>query len=113
MTSRDKIWMKSMEYCSKCCHQMPERSFFIHGYQMPVCSRCFGMIIGHICGLIGAFHLNIPMPICILLLFPLILDGTLQYKTSYVSNNLKRVITGICFGFSVVYLLIRLIISLL
>jgi len=28
------------------CHQLPERSFFIFGHQMPVCSRCFGFYLG-------------------------------------------------------------------
>jgi uncharacterized membrane protein len=27
------------------CHQRPERSFFFEGRQVPICARCFGMLI--------------------------------------------------------------------
>jgi uncharacterized membrane protein len=27
------------------CHQRPERSFFLDGRQVPICARCFGMLI--------------------------------------------------------------------
>ena len=26
------------------CHQMPERSFFLDGHQLPVCARCTGLV---------------------------------------------------------------------
>lgn len=28
------------------CHQLPERSFHIKGFQMPLCARCMGILIG-------------------------------------------------------------------
>jgi uncharacterized membrane protein len=28
------------------CHQLPERSFHIGAYQLPVCARCFGLYSG-------------------------------------------------------------------
>ena len=33
------------------CHQRPERSFHLHGIQLPVCARCFGLYAS---GAIGA-----------------------------------------------------------
>lgn len=28
------------------CHQIPERSFHLAGFQLPVCARCFGLYFG-------------------------------------------------------------------
>ena len=35
------------------CHQLPDRSFFIDGWQMPVCARCTGLYLGGTAGLAG------------------------------------------------------------
>jgi uncharacterized membrane protein len=32
------------------CHQLPDRSFFLDGRQLPVCARCTGL---YVCGLAG------------------------------------------------------------
>ena len=37
------------------------------------------------------------------MMLPLIADGTLQRLTSYESNNIRRLITGILFGIALVY----------
>ncbi|MDO5574290.1 MAG: DUF2085 domain-containing protein [bacterium] len=34
------------------CHQMPERSFFYHGKQFPVCARCTGATIGQLLSIV-------------------------------------------------------------
>ena len=35
------------------CHQLPERSFFIGGRQVPVCARCTGLYLSAAAGLLG------------------------------------------------------------
>lgn len=35
------------------CHQIPERSFFINGTQMPLCARCSGTYLGAMIGFLG------------------------------------------------------------
>src|SRR5699024_9330561 len=40
------------------CHQIPERSFWINGQPMAVCSRCFGIYAGFLAGLISAFFIG-------------------------------------------------------
>lgn len=52
----DKQWIRLMEIGDSLgCHQMPERSFFISGYQFPVCARCTGVIISAIIATIVFF----------------------------------------------------------
>ncbi len=35
------------------CHQLPERSFFLDGRQLPVCARCTGLYLSGAAGLAG------------------------------------------------------------
>lgn len=98
-------WAFWMEFCGKHvrCHQKPERSFFIRGYQFPLCARCTGINLGHILALFINPFITFPFWIGLLLL-PMILDGTVQYFTSYESTNPRRFITGLLFGFTLVSL---------
>lgn len=34
------------------CHQLPDRSFFIDGRQLPVCARCTGLYLGGLAGFV-------------------------------------------------------------
>lgn len=86
---------------------MPERSFFIRGYQMPVCARCFGIMLGEVAAIPSAFFLSLNVFSLLILMVPMALDGGIQYKTSYRSTNPRRFITGFLFGFSFVSLLIQ------
>ena len=108
MTEKDKLWIKCMDWCSKYwgCHQLPERSFFICGYQFPVCARCAGIIIGYIISIIySIFFKKINLTFAILLLFPMSFDGLLQLFTRYLSNNIKRCLTGFLAGFGFIQLI--------
>lgn len=35
------------------CHQLPDRSFFLDGRQLPVCARCTGLYLSGAAGLAG------------------------------------------------------------
>jgi|SRR5687768_2914653 len=35
------------------CHQLPERSFFLDGRQLPVCARCTGLYLAGAAGVLG------------------------------------------------------------
>ena len=90
-----------MELCRKYCgcHQMAERSFFLGSYQFPLCARCTGIAIGHAAAFLTGFFYTLRYSIA-LLGIPLALDGTIQYFTSYRSDNRKRLVTGILYGFA-------------
>ena len=38
---------------SMICHQLPERSFFLDGRQLPVCARCTGLYVSGAAGFLG------------------------------------------------------------
>jgi len=80
------------------CHALPERSFLIGKYQLPLCSRCTGIFIGILFSMILMNHVNIPLFLSILFVLPLIIDGFLQLFNFRVSNNLTRSFTGLLFG---------------
>lgn len=104
MTKADQVWIKSMEWCAKYwgCHQMPERSFFVLGYQLPVCARCTGIMLGEIIATIGVLFFLPRFLLCIIVMVPMLIDGTVQYRTKYVSNNTKRFFSGLLFGYGFV-----------
>lgn len=96
------------------CHQMKERSFHIKGKQMFVCSRCFGIIIGYIMITPILYLLNLHFGLLtILLMIPLIIDGSLQYFRVIRSNNTRRFITGILAGYGFGIFIVTLIIKLI
>lgn len=108
MNKKDEAWIKCMEWCSKYwgCHQIPERSFFINGYQFPVCSRCTGIIVGYIVSFLYSIcfkELNFVFATA--LIAPMAIDGSFQFFTNYLSNNTKRFITGILAGFGFIQMI--------
>ena len=111
------------------CHQKAERSWEVNNNQLPVCTRDVGIFAGLFIGgvvfsrrgwnrwtvrdtclsllpdsmLHGVYTSNrrtmVWLACGVLLCLPLIADGFLQLLTSYESTNLKRILTGIPFGF--------------
>ena len=93
-------WMKWMLYGEKLgCHQRPERSFFPGGYQMPVCARCTGVIIGYLLAVplffLYRFSWAISLAGCSLML----LDWGVQAMKLKESTNIRRLITGLFGGY--------------
>lgn len=81
------------------CHQLKERSYSFRGYQFPVCVRCTGVYIGGIAAVV--FYHLITWHIWILIsgVVAMLIDWSLQYFELCQSTNLRRIITGIWFGY--------------
>lgn len=51
----DAIWAVFLGFAyaagSVVCHQLPERSFYIGGVQLPVCARCTALYLGGVAGM--------------------------------------------------------------
>jgi uncharacterized membrane protein len=99
-----RFWILLMQLGARTgCHQLHERSFFFYDYQFPVCARCTGLFIGQIMGLsLFYFFLRFDLKILFILAFISLsflgIDGILQLKKIYISNNFRRLITGILCG---------------
>jgi uncharacterized membrane protein len=70
---------------------------------MPACSRDFGIYLGAFIGIvlfviIGKRFGVVSLPIYLLFLVPLAIDGFAQLLFSYESTNLVRVATGLLAG---------------
>ena len=93
------------------CHCRPERSFFFRGRQFPVCARCTGIMTGMLLFALSCWWFRPPFRAALILIIPLIADGTIQKKTSYESTNIRRLITGTLFGYSICWLAIEFLLS--
>ncbi|PAV07972.1 DUF2085 domain-containing protein [Methanosphaera cuniculi] len=92
------------------CHRRPERSFFFHNHQFPVCARCTGLYITMIIYLIYAYFIPIHytqlyLYTAILLIIPCLVDGTTQALKLRESNNKLRLITGLLAGIGIMIIL--------
>ena len=94
-------------FYSYICHQKPERSFYILGYQFAVCSRCFGVYFGLLTG-IATYPLwrkiddvePLPRIWLFLSLIPIGIDWTLGVLGIWENTYASRFITGLILGFA-------------
>ena len=86
------------------CHQMAERSFFIKGYQFPICARCTGVFLGEVLTIIALIMgLRMSYVFAVILLCVMGLDWGMQYIHILQSTNIRRLITGMCGGIGLTY----------
>ncbi|MDE6475362.1 MAG: DUF2085 domain-containing protein [Erysipelotrichaceae bacterium] len=88
------------------CHTRSDRSFYFRGKKFPICSRCTGELIGIIISIMTFKFYSPNLLVNILIMIPMLFDGLLQLLTKYESNNIKRLITGILFGYALYNLFI-------
>lgn len=89
------------------CHQIAERSFYLNGNELPICSRDVGISIGLMVGMaIGLLYIRRINPLLLAVgLLPMLLDGGIQAISSYQSNNTLRIVTGLIAGAAMALLL--------
>lgn len=81
------------------CHCREDRSFHIRGRRLPLCARCTGELAGILLCLVRAPFVLPSVPLALVLMIPMVLDGGLQALTPYESGNLRRLLTGLLFGY--------------
>jgi len=104
---------------SPLCHQIPERSFHIFGFQLAVCSRCTGIYLGLFIGSIFyPFFSSLkrqklpPLKFFIFLAFPMGIDVFGNILNLWISPNIIRFFTGFIFGVILPFYLISGIMDL-
>lgn len=99
MNKNDQRWLKAMNAGEILgCHQRPERSFFIHNYQFPVCARCTGVLLSAVVAFFLFFCKKIPVTLCLALSSVMLVDWSLQYFQILESTNKRRFVTGFVGG---------------
>ena len=92
-------------FFSYICHQIPERSLSLAGHPMAVCSRCFGVYIGLLGGIL-VYPLwrrvdeiePIPRFWLFLSLIPIAVDWSLTAFGIWENTHLSRLVTGAILG---------------
>jgi len=92
------------------CHQIADRSYYLNGNELPICSRDVGLSIGFLIGMvIGLLYVRRINPFILAVgILPILIDGGLQTVSDYHSNNALRTITGIIAGVAFALLLCEL-----
>jgi uncharacterized membrane protein len=101
------------------CHQLPERSYFIDGHQLAVCSRCTGIYAGFtlmllLYPLISSLK-NTVMPSrswLILATLPVVIDVGVNFFGFWQNTHTSRLLTGALLGGVAVFYVMPGIISL-
>jgi len=122
------------------CHQKAERTYYLHGNQMPLCARDVGLLAGLPLGfLVGLWmtpkessmdtvlsalpkkladklntklkRLGFSVGVTMMCFVPLAADGFIQLLTGYESTNIRRLVTGLPFGWIMAVALVGLLMS--
>lgn len=102
------------------CHQLPARSFFSGGYQLPVCARDTGIYLGFIlsAALIGLFSrgrrpTEAPRPALlvagVLFVGVMAADGITEYAGLRTTDNDIRLLTGLLAGYAIALMVVPML----
>jgi len=95
------------------CHQLPERSYFIFGHKLAVCSRCTGLYAGFALTLLlypllrPLRSIDWPPPVWLVLAaVPMAIDFGLTFLGIWENTHTSRLLTGLLLGsVSVLYVM--------
>lgn len=92
-----EVGLKELVYIVP-CHRIPERCLHIKGKPMPLCTRCFAILLGYLFVPFMLLFKGLPLYLPIALSIPMIIDGFTQKWNWRQSNNFLRFWTGLLFG---------------
>jgi uncharacterized membrane protein len=121
LRSRSSVWT-GLVYAiySPFCHQLPERSLSCFGHPLSVCSRCLGIYLGVLGGLLlyplirGWRQVRVPAKKAFILLStPIFLDAGANLIRLWRSPNAVRLATGFLWGLILPFYFITGVVDLL
>lgn len=94
------------------CHQHPDRSFWVSGYQMAVCNRCYGIYTGALSSLIAlpfidymwAMSLKIKRWILLIFVMLNVVDIIVNTLHWWTNTHISRYTFGFLVGYAAFYL---------
>jgi uncharacterized membrane protein len=103
------------------CHQIPERSFHLDAFQLPVCARCLGLYAGGAVGSLGAAltlgRSCAPWPLVrkdllyaatVLAVLPTVATVVLEWIAGWPVSNTARATAGLPLGFVLAFAVVRI-----
>lgn len=106
--------------CSNICHQIPARSFHLHGVQWPVCARCLGL---YLAAPVGAFAALVAhdravrgdarfwrvgsWPLLIVAAIPTAATLAIEWPGFGAPSNAARAVAALPLGAAVAFLVVR------
>jgi uncharacterized membrane protein len=113
------------------CHQLPERSFHLQMFQLPVCARCLGLYAGGALGSLVAlaiaarpvivgrpFRGRLPGPprplytLTVIAALPTAITFALEWGLGWRISNLTRALAGVPLGLTVAFVVMRALATL-
>ena len=87
------------------CHQIPERSLYLEGHKLGVCSRCTGLYVGFALSVLlyplarSLKRVDTPrLPWLLLAAVPIVVDWALGVSGLWANTHLSRFLTGALFS---------------
>lgn len=82
------------------CNGIASRAPHIFGFCFPLCYRCSFVMVGFVLGYVLMYKgkVKISWIVSVLLLLPMIVDGSLQTFMGIMCHNINRIVTGFLFG---------------
>lgn len=98
------------------CHQIPDRSFAVHGVPLPVCARCTGLYFGFLLGSlalaasIGLAPQRCAVPprrsVLLTAAIPALVEGGAEISGLWAGLPVARAMTGAVFGLAIPFFFI-------
>jgi uncharacterized membrane protein len=100
---------------ARICHQLPDRSFFTHGVQWPVCARCAGLYAAAPVGAILAWAsrgrrwpwAEPVWPLFLVAALPTAVTLAIEWPGFGSPSNLTRAVAALPLGAAVTFLIVR------